>query len=146
MKRLIPLLFILCSTTVFAQEKRNASAQGSTSTDSGVEKTIKVNGEVFTKSIGRYKIYPTSNMFNFLKLDTQTGCIFKIQWNTGEDKRFESPVSSDALDYGEKTNGRFEMYPTDNIYTFLLLDKIDGRTWQVQWSLQAKENHLLRIY
>ena len=33
---------------------------------------------------------------------------------------------------------RFKLYPTQNIYTFLLLDTINGRTWQVQWSLDNK--------
>lgn len=28
----------------------------------------------------------------------------------------------------------FVVYPTQNIWTFILLDQIDGRAYQVQWS------------
>ena len=28
----------------------------------------------------------------------------------------------------------YELYPTQNIYNFLLLDTLTGRVWQVQWS------------
>ncbi len=30
----------------------------------------------------------------------------------------------------KKVNGRFTLYPTENMYTFLLLNTIDGRVWQ----------------
>jgi hypothetical protein len=29
--------------------------------------------------------------------------------------------------------GRFTLYPTTNIYTFVLLDQDTGDTWHVQW-------------
>ena len=32
-------------------------------------------------------------------------------------------------------NGRFKLYPTDNRYNFIMVDVIDGRTWQVQWNV-----------
>jgi|TARA_B100001245_G_scaffold160947_1_gene121226 hypothetical protein len=31
-------------------------------------------------------------------------------------------------------NGRFKLYPTGNMYNFIMVDVIDGRTWQVQWN------------
>ena len=31
-------------------------------------------------------------------------------------------------------NGRFTLYPTENMYNFILLDQINGKAWQVQWS------------
>jgi hypothetical protein len=34
----------------------------------------------------------------------------------------------------EELNERFTLYPTQNMYNFILLDQIDGKTWQVQWS------------
>jgi hypothetical protein len=42
--------------------------------------------------------------------------------------------------------GRFTLYATTNIYNFVLLDQIDGRTWQVQWSTDPDEMMVLRIY
>lgn len=46
---------------------------------------------------------------------------------------------------GGKENGRFTLYPTNNIYNFILLDQIDGRMWQVQWSLKEKNRGLIPI-
>ena len=31
-------------------------------------------------------------------------------------------------------NGRFKLYPTDNMYNFILQDVIDGYSYQVQWN------------
>lgn len=149
MKQIIFIsLFIFSNAIVFAQEEKNDSTESATiSTECVKDKIVKVNGEVFTKTTNRYKIYPTSNMYNFLKLDTQTGRITKIQWNLEDDKRFEKVVSSKILiGYDEELiNGRFEAYPTENMYNFLLLDKIDGRTWQFQWGFDANKNWIERI-
>lgn len=49
------------------------------------------------------------------------------------------------VDKEEEKNGRFFLYPTTNIYNFILLDQIDGRTWQVQWGKEG-ERGVLRIY
>ena len=41
--------------------------------------------------------------------------------------------------------GRFKLYPTDNTYTFLLLDVIDRWTYQVQWSQNLEERFVVKI-
>ena len=33
----------------------------------------------------------------------------------------------------------FKLFPTTNMWTFIMLDEVDGRTWQVQWSTDGKE-------
>lgn len=84
----------------------------------------------------RYRLFPTKNMYMFLKLDTQTGKIYQVQWSTeGSEYRFASVLSNFDYSYGDTTAtaGRFTLYPTTNIYNFILLDQKDGRTWQVQW-------------
>jgi hypothetical protein len=35
--------------------------------------------------------------------------------------------------------GRFTLYSTENIYNFMLLDQEDGRSWQVQWSIEQEK-------
>ena len=45
----------------------------------------------------------------------------------------------------EEENGRFTLYPTTNTFNFILLDQIDGRTWQVQWSFEKKKRMILPI-
>lgn len=93
----------------------------------------------------RFKMYQTDNIYNLLKLDTWTGRVWQVQW--GETKeRMEVLINyrdlrdlptekEDDYEYAAKNrNGRFEMYPTKNMYTFILLDTYSGKTYQVQWS------------
>ena len=43
-------------------------------------------------------------------------------------------------------NGRFFLYPTVNNLNFILLDQIDGRTWQVQWNIDKDKRGTWVIY
>ena len=38
---------------------------------------------------------------------------------------------------------RFILYPTENMYNFLLLDQIDGTVSQVQWSMDVKKRGIV---
>ena len=40
---------------------------------------------------------------------------------------------------------RYKLYPTQNIYNFILLDQVDGRLWQVQWSLEEGNRAIFPI-
>ena len=93
----------------------------------------------------RFKMYPTENMYNLLKLDTQTGQIEQVQWSLDEDKEFTSTINSQDLSWENGMNS-FELYPTKNMYQFVLLDKSSGRTWHVQWGLKSSERWIKRIY
>lgn len=89
--------------------------------------------------IDRYKLYPTQNTWTFLELDTQTGRVWQIQYSVqGSSYRFKTRLNSWSLleDSDLQVSGRFELYPTQNMYNFVLLDKISGKTWQVQWSTE----------
>ena len=94
-----------------------------------------------------YKLYPTENMWNFIKLDTRTGRLWQVQFSIqGYEYRFQTVLSDYDLSYEENTKpNRFELYPTQNTYNFILLDKVDGRVWQVQWSLEEDKRMVLRI-
>ena len=86
-------------------------------------------------SIGRYKMYRTTNIFNNLKLDTTSGRVTGVQIGINdENKRFEYVVC-DAIedDWDWRIVGRYELYPTGNMYNFILVDTILGLTYQVQW-------------
>lgn len=48
--------------------------------------------------------------------------------------RIEHKVAGD-LDYIEN----YKLYPTKNIYTFILLDKFNGNTWHVQWGTEESQ-------
>ena len=90
------------------------------------------------EDIDRYKLYKTTNMWTFLKLDTSTGKISQIQYTVGEGDSMQVTLSDEDLTFGETENGRFELYPTDNMYNFLLLDQKTGSVVQVQWSQDAE--------
>ena len=72
--------------------------------------------------------------------------MWQVQWST-KDNQFQTTLSDiSRVEKDEEKNGRFFLYPTTNIYNFILLDQIDGRAWQVQWSTEAKERMVIRIY
>lgn len=41
---------------------------------------------------------------------------------------------------------RYKLYPTDNMYQFILLDKFSGRHWHVQWGLSPSKRWIRRIF
>jgi len=94
-----------------------------------------------------YKLFPTSNMWTFLKLDTRNGRIWQVQFSVkGSEYRYEIPLSSFFLVSADKEeNGRFTLYPTSNVFNFILLDQIDGRMWQVQWGTEADSRWIIPI-
>lgn len=94
-----------------------------------------------------YELFPTSNMYNFIKLNTRNGQMWQVQWGTESKYRFETSLSEmKRVDKKDEVNGRFALYPTTNNYNLILLDQIDGRAWQVQWSFEASDRMVLRIY
>ena len=42
---------------------------------------------------GRYKLYKTQNMYNFILLDTATGAAWQAQWSQDADKRGIIPIN-----------------------------------------------------
>lgn len=91
-----------------------------------------------------YQLYPTQNMWTFIKLDTCTGKMWQVQYAVNEGNRGEV-ILNDVELVGEagKATGRFTLYPTQNMYNFLLLDQQDGRVWQVQWSMQEDNRGII---
>ena len=117
MKKIILFIIIgLSSITTFAQTTE-APIQN-ISTDSNVV----------------YRLFSTRNMYMFIQLNTRNGQMWQVQWSTESKSRFVATLSDiSRVNKDEEKNGRFFLYPTTNIYNFILLDQIDGRTWQVQW-------------
>lgn len=97
-----------------------------------------------------YKIYPTDNMWTFLELETFSGRIWQVQYSIeGASKRFKTVLNANSLLPAFDTDeyaGRFELYKTQNMYNFILLDTSNGNTWQVQWSHNESERMVLRIW
>ena len=95
----------------------------------------------------RYKLYKTDNMWTFLKLDTATGKISQVQYSIdGSQMQVTLNDTDYSFDVDTIEIGRFELYPTDNMYNFLMLDQIDGAVYQIQWSLEAESRGVFHIY
>lgn len=126
----ITLIFALFATISFAQSTSETTRQN-----------------IPTDSAVAYRLFSTQNMYTFIKLDTRNGQMWQVQWSTkGSQYRFETTLSDVPLvNKDEEKNDRFFLYPTTNIYNFILLDQVDGRTWQVQWGKEG-ERAVIRIY
>lgn len=98
--------------------------------------TIGCNGQ---DENNRYKLYSTENIYTFLQLDTRTGKIKQVQWSLKENEEGAIILNDVDLTYGiaiGKNLDRFELYPTKNMYQFILLDKATGDKWHVQWGFE----------
>lgn len=124
----ITIFFITFST--LSQEKQNVTIQ---------QKQVSENAI--------YQLFPTPNMYNFIKLNTRNGKMSQVQWGVEDKFRFETTLSDiSRVNLEEEKNGIFILYSTTNTYNLILLDQIDGRTWQVQWSTEEKNRMVIRIY
>ena len=58
--------------------------------------------------------------------------------------RGEVILNDNAIVTGDAAeNGRFTLYPTKNMFNFILLDQIDGNMWQVQWSMEDDKRGMI---
>ena len=78
-----------------------------------------------------FRLFRTQNIYTLLRLDTRTGQVWQIQWGSTK-QRFIEELNTKVLAPNGRV-GRFTLYPTSNIYTFVLLDQDTGSTWQIQW-------------
>ena len=125
-------LFLLLSIVSFAQSQ---TKQSDTIQQDEVSKNI------------IYQLFPTENFWTFIKLDTRNGKMWQVHFSVKDDtRRGEVILNSIPLVFEEKeVNGRFTLYPTENMYNFLLLDQIDGYVYQVQWSMDSKYRGVIPI-
>lgn len=152
MKKIILLILLMIPVVVIGQsrdKKRNI-------TDSILQRvdSILVVGNALVNHIeedlslkNRYKLYSTQNIYNFLELDTKTGIIKQVQWNLDSDKEGSLYINYEDLNMGEGFgSGTFELYSTQNIYQFILLDKVTGRKWHIQWGFGEGQRWIRRIW
>jgi hypothetical protein len=103
-------------------------------------------GDVTARNAVVFQLFPTQNMWTFIKLDTRNGKMWQVQYDVKDNNRFETYLNTQPLVAQEKeTSNRFTLYSTQNIYTFILLDQIDGRMWQVQWAMNRESRFIVPI-
>jgi len=132
MKNVLYILLICFGFSATAQKD-------STSTTVETEKQIEVP---------IYKLFPTKNTWALIKLNTRNGKISQVHYSLSSDN-FDGELSINSYSLvspEEEANGRFTLYPTPNTYNFILLDQIDGKTWQVQWNNDDDKRFINRIY
>lgn len=98
--------------------------------------------------VPRYKMYMTENIYNLIKLNTATGQLWQVQYGVGDTDALTVSIDNSSLLYSwePEVPGRFELYPTQNMYNFILIDNDTGKTWQVQWNTSSSKRFRQRIY
>lgn len=93
-----------------------------------------------------YRLFKTQNVWTFIKLDTRTGQMWQLHFDVQGESRGTLIINNNSLITDKDiVPGRFTLYPTSNIFTFILLDQIDGRTWQAQWAFEAENRGIIAI-
>jgi hypothetical protein len=91
-----------------------------------------------------FRVFQTKNIWTFLKLDTNSGLVWQVQWG---DPHVTLPVNAIPLTSKQQFEpGRFTLCPTKNIFTFILLDQDDGRMWAVQWSMDDNSRFISPLF
>lgn len=97
-----------------------------------------------------YQLFPTLNTWTFIKLDTRNGKMWQVHFNISNDGyQGELILNSNSLLYADEEQeikGRFTLFKTENIYNFILLNQINGETYQVQWNSEKEKRFVSRIY
>lgn len=148
MKRII-FVFVLLLAGCIISSAQSKSDQTKLELDS-----LKVHflNRISEHTASYYKLYPTENMWTFLELETFTGRIWQVQFSVNESSdRLRVSINDKNLAYlvdnsdEEEFAGRFELYPTKSMYTFLLLDSLSGNVYQVQWSTDRQRRGIVDV-
>jgi hypothetical protein len=94
-----------------------------------------------------FLLVPTTNIWTQLLIDTATGRVWQVQFSLSDNAPAGKWVINDSILLPPRSNpknGRFALYPTQNMYTFLLLDRQDSRIWQLQWSAEPENRGIIR--
>lgn len=139
-KFIISLICVFVVSTTYTKAYSN-KLEGTT-----IDSTLNENVSAQNHDVVIYRLFPTQNMWTFIKLNTRNGKMWQVQYDIEGDNRFETLLNFVPLVFKEKeVTGRFILYSTQNIYTFILLDQLDGKMWQVQWSIEAKNRLIIPI-
>lgn len=92
-----------------------------------------------------YRLFDTTNINTLIALETSTGRVYQVHPGIGEDatKGIIAINSTDlSPDDASILENRFTLYPTKNIYTFILVDQRVGRFWSVQWNYDENKRFI----
>jgi hypothetical protein len=137
MRIVFTILFITATClTAFSQFRQSQTTETAKLTDTNITAPNAVS----------YRLFPTTNIWTFIKLNTRNGQMWQVQFDVaGENRNVTYLNTLSLVSSEEEVNDRFTLYPTQNMYNFILLDQLSGKTWQVQWSQKAENRGVIPI-
>lgn len=102
----------------------------------------------------RYKTIKTDNVHTFLLLDTRLGVVRQCQFDAGGGATEDcwavhaNPSAYAAWKKGipYPIPGRFQLMATENMFTFILTDRMTGTIYAVQWSMEDEKRFVRLIW
>lgn len=86
-----------------------------------------------TTNAQTFKLYQTDNIHNQLRLNTATGEVYQIQ---SDGQKF---LVHEATTPTNENPNRYALHKTENMWTYILIDKFSGKLWQCQYSVKGIE-------
>ena len=124
-------ILFLCLMTIFVVSCNNTTVTKNL--------TAEELTRVATEGTPRYKMIGTENIHILLKWDSRTGKTWMVQYGLTNTLALENLIpDSEFISEDKSWNGRFELYPTQNMFNFIMIDTYNGDTYQVQWSTDEK--------
>lgn len=82
-----------------------------------------------------YRIFPANNsLWTVIKLNTKNGQMWKVRYDTNNINKFVRELNNKSLvSKEEEVNGRFCLYRTPRSFMYILLDRVDGRLWYLEY-------------
>lgn len=146
MNKAIVIIVVLFNICVFSSAQTRINKQMTTELDSTA---VFLLHRISQHTAPCYKLYKTENLWTFLELETFSGRIWQVQYSVDSETstRMKTILNIQSLVENDEEGfaGRFELYPTQNMYNFILLDTYTGRTWQAQWSTSYSNRGILEI-
>ena len=131
-KKIITVVILLLTISSFAQNQTGK-----------YKNNLNQRNENYVRT---YRVFPTANMWYFIKLNTRTGQMWQIEFDQKKTNQLDIPLNSLSLVEKQKeVDNRFILYPTQDSRNFLLLDQINGKIWQVNWNRKSKKNQVLPL-
>ena len=87
-------------------------------------------------------------MYDELEAERQYKSDLKRWEEMPDEEKSEWDVKPDYKIYKESIGkvGQFKLYPTKNMFNFLMVDTINGFTWQVQWSTEEEKRMVIMLF
>ena len=93
-----------------------------------------------------FRLFGTTNIWTFILLNTATGRAWQVNYSLSDSPAMKLILNEESLlpQGALPKNGRFTLQSTNNMYNFLLMDREDGRIWQLQWSHNSEKRGIVR--